>query len=335
MWTLLATLTLLAHSSFSEEPVAVVVSVSGKVEWREEERAPWKLAAKGLRLYQGSELRTGILSRAVLVFVADGSRVLVNEDTELVVEAKGLGRVLRPTGRVRMFVGEVYSKVRSGREFEVETPVSVASVRGTEFDLSHDAELELTELIVVDGLVELSNALGRALAGAYMRTTARRGEPPAPPDTLSEGEVRERTRWAERVEPKWRLDLVPKGEGKVQVGEILEVSVRAISLRTGRRDESCSVTLNPLSVDLPGVTFSTDGGHTWTAAPVVKLDGGEGRFVLKGSKEGTAHIFATAPNCAPGELTISVVSGEGRKVIELEYLDEKGRNRRLRIELEE
>ena len=129
MWTLLATLTLLAHSSFSEEPVAVVVSVSGKVEWREEERAPWKLAAKGLRLYQGSELRTGILSRAVLVFVADGSRVLVNEDTELVVEAKGLGRVLRPTGRVRMFVGEVYSKVRSGREFEVETPVSVASVR--------------------------------------------------------------------------------------------------------------------------------------------------------------------------------------------------------------
>jgi len=164
MWTLLAALTLLAHSSFSEEPVAVVVSVSGKVEWREEERAPWKLAAKGLRLYQGSELRTGILSRAVLVFVADGSRVLVNEDTELVVEAKGLGRVLRPTGRVRMFVGEVYSKVRSGREFEVETPVSVASVRGTEFDLSHDAELEL---IVVDGLVELSNALGRALAGVH------------------------------------------------------------------------------------------------------------------------------------------------------------------------
>ncbi|HIE03594.1 MAG TPA: hypothetical protein EYP61_02415 [Candidatus Latescibacteria bacterium] len=335
MWTLLGSLILLVHSSFSEEPVAVVVSVSGRAEWREGGRAPWKLAVKGLQLYQGSELRTGTLSRAVLVFVADGSRVLVNEDTELVVEAKGLGRVPRPTGRVRMFVGEVYSKVRSGREFEVETPVSVASVRGTEFDLSHDAELELTELIVVDGFVELSNALGRALAGAYMRTTARRGEPPAPPDTLSEGEVRERTRWAERAEPKWRLDLVPEGKGKVRVGEILEVSVRAISLRTGRRDESCGVTLNPLSVDLPGVTFSMDGGHTWTTAPAVKLDGGEGRFVLKGSKEGKAHIVATAPNCAPGELTVSVVSGKERKVIELEYLDEEGRNRRLRIELEE
>jgi len=319
----------------SEEPIAMVVSVSGKVEWREGEKAPWKLATKGLQLFQGNELRTGPLSRATIVFVADGSRVLVNEDTELTLEAKGLGEIPKPTGRLRMFMGEVYSKVRPNRSFEIETPVSVASVRGTEFDLSHDAELELTELVVVDGLVELSNALGRTLAGAYMRTSARRGEPPEPPDTLSQRQVRDRVSWTERVEPKWKLNLIPEGEGKVPVGGTLEVLVQAISPRTGQVDRSCRVTLHPLSVDLPGLLFSTDGGRTWAQAPVVQIEAGEGRFILKGNKEGTVHITATGPDCAPGEATIVVASEKGRKIIEMEYIDEKGKKRRLRIELEE
>lgn len=313
----------------------MVVSVSGRVEWREGGRSSWKLATKGLQLFQGYELRTGLLSRAIIVFVADGSRVLVNEDTELTVEARGLGRVPRPTSRLRMFMGEVYSKVRPDREFEIETPVSVASVRGTEFDLSHDAELELTELIVVDGLVELSNILGRALAGVYMRTSARRGEPPTPPDTLSQRQVRDKISWTERVEPKWRLNLIPEGEGRVPAGGTLEVLIQAVSPRTGQVDRNCRVTLYPLSVDLPGLLFSTDGGRTWAQAPVMRLERGEGRFILRGDKEGAAHITATGPDCAPGETTIVVASKKGRKVIELEYLDEEGKERRLRIELEE
>ena len=310
-----------------------MIRINGKLEWREDSEAAWKVATAGLQLYSGNELKTAPLSRATILFASDASRVLINESTELVVKAKEK-RFERPTNRVNMFVGEIYSKVKEGGKFEAETPSSVASVRGTEFNVACDIT-GFTTLIVVEGLVDFINEFGQILAQANMRATAEPGQPPSEPEPISQDEIQQQTEWTGQVEPKWQLNLAPEGNGgQLEVGVASTLRIRANLRETGQLDPDCNITLDPLTAGLPQVVFSTDGGNTWTPSPVITLSRGQKSFLVRGDQAGSARIVATAADCAPGETTIIFAASKEHRTVEMEFRNPEGQTKKVTIEME-
>ncbi len=132
--------TLLALGS----PRATVASVSGKLY-----RVPQGILEPGAAIGENEVVRTGPGSRAVLT-LADGSRMDVNERTELSVHAAWSGRV------VNLQRGDVIihaAKQRHGY-LRVQTRDSLASVKGTIFAVS--SGLSGTLVSVVEGSVAVA-----------------------------------------------------------------------------------------------------------------------------------------------------------------------------------
>ena len=125
-------------------PRATVVSVSGDAF-----RLPQGELAPGVELFEDDVVRTGAGAHAVLE-LADGSRLEVNQRTELSVEAAWSGQT------VRLEYGDVLmqaAKQRRGR-LRVVTRDSIASVKGTIFAVSSATSGSLVS--VVEGAVEVS-----------------------------------------------------------------------------------------------------------------------------------------------------------------------------------
>jgi hypothetical protein len=296
------------------------------VKWRESAEAEWQPAVPGQHLFDGQEVKTYALSRAMVAFAATQALVRINENSELAVESTK-GSAQRKRDRVNMLVGEVYSKVRKDREFEVETPSSVASVRGTEFDVSHLNGW--TRLLVVDGLVELLSKLQQVLVEAtrHTRTVVDEDGNVTPPEAMSPDDVDDAVSWAEEVEPKWRLKLNAE-EGPE---DAFFVNIRAIDRTTNLLDVGCSITLSSLTSDVPEVVFSTDGGASWNAQPIVGLSSGQAKVLVKSARRGTASLYAVGPDCKPGVLDLTFV--EEAKAIKLiiEFTDDEGNKKEYEI----
>ena len=132
--------TLLALGS----PRATVASVSGKLY-----RIPQGVLEPGATIGENEVVRTGPGSRAVLT-LADGSRMDVNERTELSVHAAWSGRV------VNLQRGDVIIQAAKQHHgyLRVQTRDSLASVKGTIFAVS--AGLNGTLVSVVEGSVAVA-----------------------------------------------------------------------------------------------------------------------------------------------------------------------------------
>ena len=132
--------TLLALGS----PRATVASVSGTLY-----RVPQGVLEPGAAIGENEVIRTGPGSRAVLT-LADGSRMDVNERTELSVHAAWSGRV------VNLQRGDVIIQAAKQRHgyLRVQTRDSLASVKGTVFAVS--SGLSGTLVSVVEGSVAVA-----------------------------------------------------------------------------------------------------------------------------------------------------------------------------------
>ena len=119
---------------------AVVMDVTGRVQWRANPEAPWKKASKDDIIKPGAIIRTGLRSWMLLrvglnanVLIDSGSRVSLPE----IVHA---GDVLRTAiqvnrGRADLQVGQVGLT----NDFSVLTPSGALAVRGTGMAVSHSA----------------------------------------------------------------------------------------------------------------------------------------------------------------------------------------------------
>ena len=317
-----------AWAQRSGDPIATVIMVKGTAQWRESAEAEWQPAVPGQYLYQGEEVKTYALSRAMIAFAATQAVVRINENSELLVQSTE-GRAQRNKDRVNMLVGEVYTKVRKDREFEVETPSSVASVRGTEFNVSHLQGW--TQLIVVEGIVELLSKLQQVMQEATERTRTVVDEEGniTPPETMSSDEVDDAVAWAGEIEPRWRLKLNAE-EGPEGA---FFVNIRAIDRTTNLLDIGCNITLSSLTSDVPEVFFSTDGGASWNARPVVRLSGGEASVLVKSERRGRASLHAIGPDCKPGILDLTFIEGEEAIKLIIEFTDDEGNRKEYEIQV--
>ena len=110
---------------------------------------------KGMNLQENDVIKTKQNSFAVLLF-QDGSKITLAEKTEVVINNLKFVQtsVFLQNGKLRTKV----SPRQTSQVFEVKTPVSVASVRGTDFILSYIDNK--SELVVIEGEVLFSDLLG-------------------------------------------------------------------------------------------------------------------------------------------------------------------------------
>ncbi|MBN1293979.1 MAG: FecR domain-containing protein [Candidatus Latescibacteria bacterium] len=320
-----------------EVVVAMVERINGSLDFRENSESDWKKAKVKEALYNGYQLRTQTGDKAVIMYMASGSRVLINENTELEVQAQKKSAGTKPTGeRTKLMIGEIYSKVRKGNNFDVETPTSVASVRGTEFDsIFEDGE---ATFVVVDQVVEVMNQLGSVLLAQLQTISVGTG------DTPSEGDVKNMTKddvgkvvsWTDGVEPTWKLNMVPEKGTTQEIGTSFALTIWAQDPETGSIDANATLALSAFEVSPDILEFSADNGRTWTNAPQVTLTNGTARLLARPTAEGSVSISIQAPNTEPASVSITVNKVKEKMIIELIYTKPDGSGEKtIRLELEE
>ena len=121
---------------FSQEQdiVAVVIRINGTLEFRKTSSDDWASAKVEDTLSNGYQLRTQTGDKAIVRY-ASGTRVLINENTHIEIQADISRPGEKPSmERTKIMDGEIINRVKGN--YEVETPSSVASVRETEFNFS-------------------------------------------------------------------------------------------------------------------------------------------------------------------------------------------------------
>jgi hypothetical protein len=111
---------------------ASVESVRAKVEVKSANGTDWKAAKTNTTLSTADTIRTGSRSTA-RVRLADGSKILLLQNSQ--AELENLSTVQKAIKLIRGRVRAVVKRLNANSEFKIKTPIGVASVRGTEFEV--------------------------------------------------------------------------------------------------------------------------------------------------------------------------------------------------------
>lgn len=320
-------------------PVAVIKNINGKADYRKDDKDNWKPAKVGDKLFEGYQLRTETGNKAVIVYAATASRVLVNENTQIEVQAQATTPGVKPAkDRTKLMMGEIYSQV-TGKNYEVETPSSVASVRGTIFDSKYDLDSGEATFLGMQGVVEvrdLMNQLGTVLLKQMQMTTVKRNEKPKDPVDVSKDDANKRTNWTKGAEPKWKLNMVPEGGASHEVETTFTLSLYTMDAKTGSMDSGASLDIKSFTASSDIIDFSTDKGKNWTTTPQIRISGGAASLLARVKAEGTVEITATTDDAQPASSTLTVAKAKQRRTIDINFADPNGQNpKTLTLELEE
>jgi hypothetical protein len=152
-------------------PVARAVSVQGLVEARRAGQAPWQPVRLNDTFSPGDTIRVHDRSRADIAML-DQSVLRLNANTEMTVEpVKDQG-----TGVVNLLRGAAHFFSRGPRSLEVQTPFTVAGVRGTEFFIGLEPNQAL--LTVFEGTVVAQNPSGSLTLTSGQSAVAETGRAP-------------------------------------------------------------------------------------------------------------------------------------------------------------
>lgn len=193
----------LAGVARAQEPVGSIASLDGTAEIQHD--GEWRPATVGAPVLPTDVLRTGTAGRLRIVFDAH-SVLLVDADSEVVVQ-EASSEPLRThlqllRGKVRALAADAYTSPDA--VYEIDTPVAVATVRGTDFIIVFDpvAEVQMpasgsgrTDVVGIDGRVEVHSTLDRLDHGvfvtAYELAIVERGQLPPPPRRLDENQFKQ------------------------------------------------------------------------------------------------------------------------------------------------
>jgi hypothetical protein len=154
----------------------------------------WTPAKPHMTLAVSDRIKSATQSKAVLT-VDDTTRVFVGQNAEMEVTAAGKESFFN------LLAGKIKAKVKllSGNKFKVQTPVCVASVRGTEFMLSAAGELAVLEGIVHFSDLQLSQQVEVGEGQAGMMGPA--GQMAAPRDMTPEEKQQITAEWQNFDQP--------------------------------------------------------------------------------------------------------------------------------------
>ncbi|MBW8724096.1 MAG: TonB-dependent receptor [Inquilinus limosus] len=152
-----------------------VVQTTGGSEIRFTAAELWQDVEVQQALLGGDALRTGPLGGLAILF-ADQTQIRVHNNSQLLVRAVGGDG---SPAQMQLDSGAVWARaVTGGSGVEIATPAATAAIRGTDWSLSVGPDGKTT-LVVLSGVVELSNEFGRVSVGRGEAAVAAVGSAPA------------------------------------------------------------------------------------------------------------------------------------------------------------
>lgn len=115
--------------------VATLETMRNNVEVKSGSGTQWKKADKNAPLKQDDTIRTGSRSLA-RVKLEDGSRILLLQNSA--AELENISSVEKAINLVSGRIRAIVKKIQASGTFKIKTPIGVASVRGTDFEVEYD-----------------------------------------------------------------------------------------------------------------------------------------------------------------------------------------------------
>jgi tetratricopeptide (TPR) repeat protein/opacity protein-like surface antigen len=200
---LIASLASSAQAQSCEPQVARAVSVQGTVESRRAQAASWQPVKLNDTFCPGDTIQVKERSRADVALL-DQSVLRLDAGATITVEAV---KEQRPSV-IRLLQGAAHFFSRGPRSLDVQTPFTVAGVRGTEFLVS--VEQDRTLLTIFEGTVVADSPAGSLALASGQSAVAERGKAPV---TQVVARPRDAVQWALHYPPVvyFRPDEFPAG----------------------------------------------------------------------------------------------------------------------------
>ncbi len=159
---LLAIWLLLTAIAGAEEPLAVVTRLEGTVRHTEAGTVKEKAVRRGQVLYDGDRLKVGESSLCVIRYLDDRSQITLRENAACLVNGVREGDHIDK--KMTIFRGSYHATLPNLKgSFQVITPTSTASVKGTNFWILQPNQSGETRYICTEGTVEVANEQGKIL----------------------------------------------------------------------------------------------------------------------------------------------------------------------------
>ncbi len=135
--------------------VAVTTKVKGLVEIMPVGKDNFLNLKPGTILADGDKIRTGSSGFTALIFIDDKSTLKLKENSEVVINGQRSARSIAK--KINMDIGTIRATVnKQNSNFVIQTPTSVASVKGTDFWMITDL-VDGDLVIGLEGVVSLTN----------------------------------------------------------------------------------------------------------------------------------------------------------------------------------
>lgn len=146
---------LLLCFAFAGEKIAIITKIIGKAEYVRNDKLPKNLK-RGFIIESGDEISTKKGAFVALVFIDDRSALKIREKSQIVINGKKNARIINK--KINLSNGTIRAQVKTSKNFSVQTSVSVASVKGTDFWVISNDKIG-DSIIGLKGLVTLSNRI--------------------------------------------------------------------------------------------------------------------------------------------------------------------------------
>mgnify|MGYP003319406498 FL=1 len=146
---------LLLPSNLIASKIAVATKVNGDVEIMPVDTKDFSKLKPGTVLSDGDKIRTGNSGFAAIIFIDDKSILKLKGNSEATIAGQRTSASI--SKKINMDSGTVRATItKQNVNFVIQTPTSVASVKGTDFWLLSDP-ISGDEVIGLDGIVNLTN----------------------------------------------------------------------------------------------------------------------------------------------------------------------------------
>ena len=158
--TSLLSVLIIFSTVYAAKPIAITIKSKGKVKVYESGKKSDKKLKRGFRLKDGDKIVTGDKSYAAFRFIDDRSLVRVRANSSCTIQGKEEDNSIFKN--IFLEIGTIFARItkQKGR-FQVTTPTSVASVKGTKFITDHRGA-DGTYYFGEEGLCEIKNKGGVA-----------------------------------------------------------------------------------------------------------------------------------------------------------------------------
>ena len=155
---------LIANASLSAKAIAVIIKVKGTVALHRDNKVSEQKLKRGTRLVAGDKIVTDNKGYAAVRFIEDRSLLRIRSNSTCTIRTrKEKNETIK---NVFLEVGTIYARItKQNAKFEVQTPTSVASVKGTEW-VTEQKLRGATYYYGKSGVFEVSNEAGSALCRA-------------------------------------------------------------------------------------------------------------------------------------------------------------------------